>query len=133
MWFQSGRNDDLVCGDTEQDTPQQIEQNSQCGSVTWVSSNDGAATCVDGRRHEPRLQRVVNPFTNTHKQKPQTEQQSVRVGNAFDVNGEAYHGERCAKCNKQVVPALDLEPGVRFTPHASSHVETPIVDQGGAA
>ena len=49
------------------------------------------------------------------------------------LHDKASNGTRCTKCHKQVIPVLDLEPGVRFIPHVSPSDVSSIVAQGGAA
>ena len=120
-------------GNAEQQKSQNVEQTPQSARPAWMACDDAATRCIDGGVHQPGLQRVVDPLPHSNEHQAQAQEQGVGIGDAFDINGQTGYCARCAKCHKDVVPVLDLEPGVRFVPHASAPSEMAIVAQGGAA
>lgn len=120
-------------GHAEQHKTQHIEQIPQGSRAAWMACDDCSTRCVGGGWHVSSLQWVVDPLADADKQNANAQQQSVRIGNPLDINRQAGDCPRCTKCNKHVIPVLDLEPGVQFIPHNNaSIVALPIVAQGAA-
>lgn len=121
-------------GNAQQQETQDVKQATQGTSLAWMACDDTSTRCIHGGVHQPSHQRVIDPLSYTDEHQPQAEQQGMGIGDPLDVNRKAGHCARCTKCNKEVVPVLDLEPGVRFIPHASASIDvSAIVAQGGAA
>ncbi len=110
--------------------PEHVEQHSEDGVTAWVTCDDASARCKGGGRHEPCLQRVVDPLSNPDKHQPQAEQKRLNVGDPLHIKGQSYERTRCAKCHKEVVPVLHLKPGFRFIAHAVNDNQE---KNGGAA
>lgn len=128
-----GSGNDLKKTDAEQQYPESIKATTEGACTAWMACEDTSTRCIDGGMHQPCLKGVVNPLPDTDKHQTQTEQQSVCVGNTFDLDRHAHDSARCTKCHKEVVPVLNLEPGVRFVAHSDLPFDASIVSQGGPA
>jgi hypothetical protein len=114
---------DLVKRHAQQYQAQQIKAQSLQGVESWMALEDTSTRCINGGLHELSLQGVVNPLTDTQKQKAEAQQQGMNIGNAFYLYRQANNNARCAKCDKKVVPVLHLQPGVQFVSHSASPVD----------
>ena len=130
---ESSRCDDLEERNTQQGNAEQVESISQDARPAWMACEDTSTRCIDGGVHQPGLQGVVDPLPDADKHQAKAEQQRVSVGNSLDLDRQAHNGARCAKCHKEVVPVLDLEPGIHFFAHGDlPSIDGRIVAQGGA-
>lgn len=109
------RSYDLEQRDNKNQESQYVKNNAEIGWISWVATDDPAIRCVEGGPHEPGLEWVVYPLANADEHDAEGKQQSMSIGDAFDIDGKAGNHPRCAKCDKEVVPVLNLYPGLSFT------------------
>ena len=100
--------------------PQYVEKISEIGWLSWMSARDSTVRCIDGGAHEFCVEWVVHPLTDTHKHDPGENEKCMDIGDAFDFYSQSGNYPRCTKCNKELVPVLNLKPGMQFVPHMAN-------------
>jgi hypothetical protein len=105
---------DLVDGDTNENETKQVEEGTQEAWISWISADDPTSGHIYIGGHKFRLERMVNPLSEADEQHSEKQGKGMRVGNAFQIDGQGCYGTSSTKDNEHVVPVLDLQPGERF-------------------
>lgn len=105
---------DLVNGNGDKQKAKDVEEGTQETWISWVPADDAATGSIRIGGHEFRLERVVYPFTDANKHDAEKDGESVRVGNALQVDGQSCDGSNGTESNEHVIPVLNLQPGQRF-------------------
>lgn len=69
-----------------------------------------------------RTDRVVDPLADANQQHAEREEQGMRVGDAVQVDGGSTGNARCPECGDELIPVVELEPGLRIEHGGTSGV-----------
>ena len=104
----------LIDSKENRDASYYCQEGAEEARFSWIVFKDATRRYRDMRAYNFSMQRMVNPFSCTQKEKTKEKEESLSICDSLCVNNQRYNCSKPTKPHKCMISVLYLKPGVKF-------------------